>query len=219
MAEPKSFHLSSDIHAYLMEHSSPIDDLQRDLIAETLALGGISMMQIAPEQGVFMTMLTRLVRARDAVEIGTFTGYSSLAIARGLPADGTLLCCDVSADWTSMARRYWERAGVNDKIRLEIGPAAQTLAALPRTEQFDLAFIDADKEGYLAYFEEIVPRLRPNGVILVDNVLWSGSVIDPAAQDDNVLAIRAFNDHVRADDRVDTVMLAIGDGLTLITRR
>jgi len=219
MAEPKSFHLSSDIHAYLMEHSSPIDDIQRDLITETEALGGISMMQIAPEQGVFMTMLTRLVQARDAVEIGTFTGYSSLAIARGLPADGTLLCCDVSADWTAMARRYWERAGVNDRIRLEIGPAAQTLAALPRTEQFDLAFIDADKEGYLAYYEEIVPRLRPNGVILVDNVLWSGSVIDPAAQDDNVIAIRAFNDHVRADDRVDTVMLAIGDGLTLITRR
>jgi len=219
MAEPKSFHLSSDIHAYLMEHSSPIDDIQRDLITETEALGGISMMQIAPEQGVFMTMLTRLVQARDAVEIGTFTGYSSLAIARGLPADGTLLCCDVSADWTAMARRYWERAGVNDKIRLEIGPAAQTLAALPRIEQFDLAFIDADKEGYLAYYEEIVPRLRPNGVILVDNVLWSGSVIDPAAQDDNVIAIRAFNDHVRADDRVDTVMLAIGDGLTLITRR
>jgi len=219
MAEPKSFHLSSDIHAYLMEHSSPIDDIQRDLITETEALGGISMMQIAPEQGVFMTMLTRLVQARDAVEIGTFTGYSSLAIARGLPADGTLLCCDVSADWTAMARRYWERAGVNDRIRLEIGPAAQTLAALPRTEQFDLAFIDADKESYLAYYEEIVPRLRPNGVILVDNVLWSGSVIDPAAQDDNVIAIRAFNDHVRADDRVDTVMLAIGDGLTLITRR
>jgi caffeoyl-CoA O-methyltransferase len=219
MAEPKSFHLSSEIHTYLMEHSSPIDDVQRDLIAETQSLGGISMMQIAPEQGVLMTMLTRLVRARDAVEIGTFTGYSSLAIARGLPVDGTLLCCDVSDEWTSMARRYWERAGVTDRIRLEIGPAAQTLAALPPTEQFDLAFIDADKPGYIAYYEELVPRLRPGGVILVDNVLWSGAVADPAAQDDNVVALRAFNDHVRADDRVDTVMLAISDGLTFITRR
>ena len=219
MAEPKSFHLSSEIHTYLMEHSSPIDDVQRDLIAETQSLGGISMMQIAPEQGVLMTMLTRLVRARDAVEIGTFTGYSSLAIARGLPVDGTLLCCDLSDEWTSMARRYWERAGVTDRIRLEIGPAAQTLAALPPTEQFDLAFIDADKPGYIAYYEELVPRLRPGGVILVDNVLWSGAVADPAAQDDNVVALRAFNDHVRADDRVDTVMLAISDGLTFITRR
>ena len=118
-----------------------------------------------------------------------------------------------------MARRYWERAGVTDRIRLEIGPAAQTLAALPPTEQFDLAFIDADKPGYIAYYEELVPRLRPGGVILVDNVLWSGAVADPAAQDDNVVALRAFNDHVRADDRVDTVMLAISDGLTFITRR
>lgn len=219
MAEPKSFHLSSEIHAYLMDHTSPVDDVQRDLIAETQGLGGISIMQISPEQGVFMTMLTRLVGARDAVEIGTFTGYSSLAIARGLPADGTLLCCDVSDEWTAMARRYWVRAGVTDKITLEIGPAADTLAALPRTEQFDLAFIDADKPGYIRYYEELVPRLRPGGVILVDNVLFGGGVVDPAVQDENTIGIRAFNDHARADDRVDTVMLAIGDGLTFITRR
>ncbi len=118
-----------------------------------------------------------------------------------------------------MARRYWERAGVSDKISLRIGPAAETLAALPHTEQFDLAFIDADKPGYIAYYEEILPRLRPGGVILVDNVLWSGTVIDPDVHDDNVTAVRAFNDHVRHDDRVDTAMLAIGDGLTFITRR
>ena len=218
-SEPKSFHLSSEIHAYLLDHSSPVDEIQQDLIAETQALGGISIMQIAPEQGTFMTMFTRLVRARDAVEIGTFTGYSSLAIARGLPADGTLLCCDVSDEWTAMARRYWDRAGVADKIRLEIGPAAETLAALPTTEQFDLAFIDADKPGYIAYYEELVPRLRPGGVILVDNVLFHGGVIDADNHDANVVAIRAFNDHVRADDRVDTAMLAIGDGLTFISRR
>jgi caffeoyl-CoA O-methyltransferase len=219
MADPKSFHLTGEIHTYLLDHSSALDEVQRDLIAETTELGGVSIMQISPEQGLFMTMLTRLIGARDAVEIGTFTGFSSLAIARGLPADGTLLCCDISEEWTSVARRFWQRAGVDDKVTLSIGPAAETLAALPLTEQFDLAFIDADKPGYLAYYEELVPRMRPGGVILVDNVLYFGAVVDPAAADENVVAIRAFNDHARADDRVDTVMLAIGDGLTFITRR
>jgi caffeoyl-CoA O-methyltransferase len=218
VADPKSFHLSSDIHSYILDHSSPVDEILSDLIAETQALGGISMMQISPEQGIFMTMLTRLVRARDAVEIGTFTGFSSLSIARGLPADGTLLCCDVSEEWTDIARRAWARAGVDGKITLEIGPAVDTLAALPPAEQFDLAFIDADKPGYIDYFEQLVPRMRPGGVILVDNVLWSGAVIDTDVTDDNTVAVRAFNDHVRADPRVDCVMLAIGDGLTFITR-
>jgi caffeoyl-CoA O-methyltransferase len=218
VADPKSFHLSSDIHSYILDHSSPVDEILSDLIAETQALGGISMMQISPEQGIFMTMLTRLVRARDAVEIGTFTGFSSLSIARGLPADGTLLCCDVSEEWTDIARRAWARAGVDGKITLEIGPAVDTLAALPAAEQFDLAFIDADKPGYIDYFEQLVPRMRPGGVILVDNVLWSGAVIDTDVTDDNTVAVRAFNDHVRADPRVDCVMLAIGDGLTFITR-
>jgi caffeoyl-CoA O-methyltransferase len=216
---PKSFNLSPEIHAYMTGHSTPIDDVQRDLIAETAELGGISIMQISPEQGSFMTMFTRLVGARDAVEVGTFTGYSSLAVARGLPADGHLLCCDVSDEWTSVARRYWDRAGVADRITLEIGPAAETLAALPAGEQFDLAFIDADKPGYITYYEEILPRLRPNGVILVDNVLFSGGVIDPAVTDDSTEGIRAFNDHVVADERVECVMLAIGDGLTFIRRR
>jgi caffeoyl-CoA O-methyltransferase len=219
MADPKSFHLSSEIHQYLLGHSTPIDAVQQDLIDETVALGGISMMQISPEQGAFMTMLTRLIGARDAVEIGTFTGYSSLAIARGLPADGSLLCCDVSEEWTATARRYWERAGVADRITLEIGPAAETLAGLPATEQFDLAFIDADKPGYIEYYEQILTRLRPNGVILVDNVLFGGGVIDPTVTDASTEGIRAFNDHVIADDRVDCVMLAIGDGLSFIRRR
>ena len=218
MADPKSFHLSSEIHSYILDHSSPVDEILSDLIAETQELGGISMMQISPEQGLFMTMLTRLVRARDAVEIGTFTGYSSLSIARGLPDDGTLLCCDVSEEWTETARRYWQRAGVDDKITLQIGPAVETLAALPAVEQFDLAFIDADKPGYVAYFEELVPRMRPGGVILVDNVLWSGAVVDADVTDASTVAVRDFNDHVRADPRVDCVMLAIGDGLTFITR-
>jgi caffeoyl-CoA O-methyltransferase len=219
MADPKSFNLSPEIHGYLLDHSTPIDEIQQALIDETVALGGISIMQISPEQGSFMTMFTRLIGARDAVEIGTFTGYSSLAIARGLPADGHLLCCDVSEEWTDTARRYWDRAGVADRITLEIGPAAETLAALPEGGQFDLAFIDADKPGYIEYFEQIVKRLRPNGVILVDNVLFHGSVIDPGARDDSAQGIRDFNDHVIADPRVECVMLAIGDGLTFIRRR
>jgi len=219
MADPKSFHLSPEIHRYLLDHSTAVDPVLADLIAETAGLGGIARMQISPEQSQFMTMLTRLVGAKDAVEIGTFTGASSLAIARGLPDDGTLLCCDVSDEWTAMARRYWAAAGVDTKITLTIGPAADTLAALPPTAEFDLAFIDADKPGYLTYYEHLVPRLRAGGVILVDNVLWSGTVIDPAVTDADTEAIRAFNDHVAADDRVDCVMLAIGDGLTFITRR
>ena len=219
MADPKSFNLSPEIHAYMVGHSTPIDEIQAALVEETLALGGISIMQISPEQGAFMTMFTQLIGACDAVEIGTFTGYSSLAIARGLAADGHLLCCDISEEWTALARSYWERAGVSDKITLEIGPAAETLAALPPGEQFDLAFIDADKPGYIDYYEQIVPRLRPNGVILVDNVLFGGGVIDPAITDPSTQGIRDFNDHVIADERVDCVMLAIGDGLTFIRRR
>ncbi len=220
MAEPKSFHLTAEIHAYLTSHSTPLDEIQRGLIAETAeATGGFARMQIAPEQGVLMTLLTRALRVHDAVEIGTFTGYSALAVARGLPADGHLLCCDVSEEWTSIARRYWERAGVADRIELRIGPAADTLAALPDEPQFDLAFIDADKTGYRRYFDELVPRLRPGGVILVDNVLWSGNVIDADDTSDDTVALRAFNDHVVADDRVDCVMLAVSDGLTFITKR
>ncbi len=216
---PKSFQLSPAIHAYLVEHGTPPDAIQRELIEETQRLGGISIMQIAPEQGTFMTMLARAIGAKRAVEIGTFTGYSSLAIARGLPDDGKLLCCDVSDEWTQVGRRFWEKAGVAHKIELKIGPAADTLRALPETELFDLAFIDADKTGYATYYEEILTRLRPNGLILVDNVLWMGAVVNPDAQDPNTLAIRAFNDQVAADPRVDCVMLAISDGLTILRKR
>ncbi|MGH9030814.1 MAG: O-methyltransferase [Acidimicrobiia bacterium] len=197
----------------------PPDDVQKALIDETAELGGIAMMQIAPEQGAFMTLLTRLVGARQAVEVGTFTGYSALAIARGLPDEGHLLCCDVSEEWTSVAGRYWDLAGVAGKIELRIGPALDTLRSLPRDEVYDLAFIDADKPNYANYFEELVARLRRNGVILVDNTLWGGAVADSSTTDDNTKAIRAFNDMVAADDRVDCVMLAISDGLTLLRKR
>ena len=217
--EPKSFFLTPELHDYLVAHIPPLDDVQRDLIAETETLGGISVMQIAPEQGAFMTLLTRLIGARRAVEVGTFTGYSALSIARGLPDDGTLLCCDVSEEWTAIARKYWERAGIDDKIELRIAPALDTLRSLPTGEQFDLAFIDADKENYPNYYEEVLARLRPNGVILVDNTLWMGAVLAPDATDESTKAIRAFNDMVSADDRVESVILTVGDGLTLIRKR
>jgi caffeoyl-CoA O-methyltransferase len=218
-AGPKSFFLTQAVHDYLVAHMPPLDDVQRDLIVETEALGGISMMQIAPEQGAFMTLLTKLVGADRAVEVGTFTGYSALSIARGLPDDGILLCCDVNEEWTAIARKYWERAGVDGKIELRIAPALETLRSLPAGEQFDLAFIDADKENYPNYYEEVLSRLRQNGVILVDNTLWMGAVIDPNATDDQTNVIRKFNDTVAADDRVESVILTIGDGLTLIRKR
>lgn len=216
MAVPKSFHLSSEIHAYIVAHGSPPDEIARELMAETQKLGGISLMQIAPEQGAFMTLLTRLLGVRHAVEIGTFTGYSALCIARGLPDDGTLLCCDINDDWTRVGRPYWAKAGVADKIDLRLAPAVETLRALPKTPHFGLAFIDADKTSYGTYFDELLPRMKPNGVMLVDNVLWGGSVIDESRQDDDTNAIRAFNDKVVADDRVECSMLAISDGLSLI---
>jgi caffeoyl-CoA O-methyltransferase len=216
--DPKSFFLSPAISDYLIAHGSPPDELQQRLIDETKTLGAVAGMQIAPEQGAFLTILTRLIDARQAVEVGTFTGYSALAIARGLPSDGHLLCCDVNEEWTSIGRRYWAEAGLSDRIELRLGPAADTLRALPADASLDLAFIDADKPNYGRYYDEILPRLRPNGVILVDNVLWHGAVIEDT-HDANVDAIRAFNDRIAADDRVAAVMLPISDGLTLIRKR
>jgi caffeoyl-CoA O-methyltransferase len=215
VADPKSFQLSPEVHAYLVEHGTEPDAHQQALIAETAALGGISRMQIAPEQGTFLTMLARFLGARQIVEVGTFTGYSALCLARGLAPGGRLLCCDVSEEWTAIARRAWAAAGLADRIDLRIAPALETLRSLPSDAAIDLAFIDADKTSYRDYYEELVPRMRPGGTIAIDNVLWGGRVVDPSATDDDTLAIRAFNDHVAADPRTDVVMLPIADGLTL----
>ncbi len=217
--KPKSFHLSPEIHEYIVAHGTPPDDVLRGLIEETSKLGGISMMQIAPEQGAFMTLFARAIGARRAIEIGTFTGYSSLCLARGLPDDGQLICCDISDEWTAVGRPYWEKAGVAHKIDLRIAPALETLKSLTDDGAYDLAFIDADKTGYASYFEELMRLLRPGGTILCDNVLWGGNVINPDAADANTRAIRAFNDLVAADERVDTAMLAVSDGLTLLRKR
>ena len=220
MADPKSVALTAELHEYLVAHGTPLDDVQRWLISETRAKAGdFAGMQIAPEQGAFMTVLTRLLGVRQAVEVGTFTGASALAVARGLTPGGRLLCCDVNEDWTAVAQEAWRRAGVADRIELRIGPAIDTLRGLPDDLVVDLAFIDADKPSYAAYYEELLRRLRPNGVLLVDNTLWHGAVLDVSAQDDNTRAIRAFNDLVAADDRVDTVLLPISDGVTLLRKR
>jgi predicted O-methyltransferase YrrM len=216
---PKSFTLSPEVHQYLLDHGSRPDDVQRALIERTReAAKDFAGMQIAPEQGAFMTMITRLIGARRAIEVGTFTGYSALCIARGLPDDGHLLCCDVSEEWTAIGREHWEKAGVADRIELRIAPAIETLSALPRAESVDLAFIDADKTNYANYYEELLVRLRPNGLIMVDNTLWGGRVLDESDRSDDTVAIRAFNDSVAADDRVDCVQLPISDGLTLLRK-
>jgi caffeoyl-CoA O-methyltransferase len=212
--------LSPELHDYLVAHSTPPDAVLRELAEQTAsAFPQAAGMQIGPEQGTFMTLLARLAGARRAIEVGTFTGYSSICLARGLTADGRLICCDVSEEWTALARQYWQRAGVADRIELRLGPGLETLRALPEGAEFDLAFIDADKPGYVGYWDQIVPRIRPGGVILVDNTLAHGQVVDTGDHDVSVQGIRDFNARARADDRVDLVLLPVGDGLTLARRR
>jgi caffeoyl-CoA O-methyltransferase len=194
--------------------------VQRSLIAETAALGGVSGMQIAPEQGGFFTILTAALGVRSAVEVGTFTGYSSLCIARGLADGGRLLCCDISEEWTAIARRHWDRAGVADRIELRLAPASETLRSLPDAATIDLAFLDADKKGYRDYAEQLIRRLRPGGVLLVDNVLWHGTVVeDDSDPDSDAHHVRVFNDWLAANEDVDSVILPIADGLTMARRR
>ena len=216
----RSEQISLHLNAYLTAHSSPPDAVLRELANETADLfpNEVSL-QIPPEQGTFMTLITQLTGASSAIEIGTFTGYSSICITRGLAPGGTLLCCDVSEEWTSVARKYWEKAGLADRIELRLGPAMRTLTALPEQELFDLAFIDADKEGYLGYWRQVVPRVRSGGLIMVDNTFSHGRVIDAGNDSPLVIAVRDLNDHAAADDRVDLVMVPIGDGLTLARKK
>jgi len=216
----RSEQLSDALQEYVEAHSTPPDQILTELAEQTASMFGAEAgMQIGPEQGTFMTLLAKLVGAARAVEVGTFTGYSAICVARGLAEGGRLLCCDISEEWTSVAREYWKWAGLADRIELRLGPAARTLRELPDDTTFDFAFIDADKTSYVEYWDLIVPMIRPNGVILVDNTLWSGQVADPRISDDTVQAIRRFNDHAAADDRVELVLLPIGDGLSLARKR
>ncbi len=215
----RSFLLDDRTAAYVVAHSHPPDPVLARLTERTAELGDVSGMQIGPDQSALLTMVTRFAGVTDAVEVGTFTGTSSLCIARGLAPGGRLVCCDLSEEYTALAREAWDEAGVADRIDLRIGPAIDTLRAMPPDPVIDLAFIDADKTGYVAYYEELVPRMRPGGWILADNTLWGGRIVDPTATDDDTWALRAYNDRAIADDRVTTVLLAVADGITVSQKR
>lgn len=217
----KTLQLDHNLYHYLLDVSLREPELLRQLRTETLSMHYANM-QIAPEQGQFMALLVRLMGARRGIEIGVFTGYSALSVALALPADGYLLACDVSEEWTHKAKSYWQAAGVDHKIELRLAPALQTLDALLTEGQagaFDFAFIDADKDNYIAYYERLLELLRPGGLIMVDNVLWDGKVADPADDDADTVAIRAFNEHVSNDDRISLSLVPIGDGLSLALKR
>ena len=210
--------LTPQLHEYLLAHCTPPDDVTADLIAETRrTLPSAARMQVAPEQAAFLQLLAALSGARRALEVGTFTGLSSLAIARGMGSGGRLTCLDISTDYTDVARRYWARAGVDDRIELRIGPAVDTIRELPAEEHLDLVFIDADKENYSTYWTELVPRVRAGGLLLVDNVLWSGRVLDP--QDDSDRGVVDFNAAAVADPRVELVIVPIADGVTVARKK
>lgn len=213
----KTTKMTEALYSYVTEHTTLFDDVQRELMVNTEQLGGAAIMQVGPDQGAFLTLLTQLMGARKVVEVGTFTGYSSLCIARGLPPEGQLITCDTNTDWTAIAQRAWDRADVADLIDLRIGPAIDTIRSLPSDPTLDLAFIDADKSEYLSYYEELLPRLKPGGAILVDNVLWFGRVADPPSEESTSL-IQEFNTHILHDKRVDAAILTIGDGVTLIRK-
>ena len=221
MADHRSFFLDESLHDYVIAHTTPADPVRQSLTDATAAFGPWARMQVADDQAALLSALVSAIRPTLAVEIGTFTGSSSLAIARALPVHpsaGRLLCCDVSDEWTAIARRHWEAAGVDDRIDLVIAPAIDTLRALPPDTVVDFAFIDADKTGYLAYYEQLVPRLSTHGLLAIDNVLWGGKVLDPSVDDADTVALRELNARIVADNRVEVVMLSVGDGLTLVRR-
>ncbi len=217
----RTLNLTADLYRYLLEQGVRESDAARRLREETAKLP-MARMQISPEQGAFMQMLVRLLGARRTLEVGTFTGYSALVVAEALPADGRLIACDVSAEWTAIGRRYWAQAGVAERIDLRLRPAIETLDELLKgggKGSFDFSFIDADKTSYEVYYERSLALLRQGGLVAIDNTLWDGAVIDPARNDEDTAAIRAINSKIRQDSRVDMVLLPVGDGLTLARKK
>jgi predicted O-methyltransferase YrrM len=213
--------MTESLYDYLLSVNRPLPDLFARLRAETLQLP-MAMMQISVEQGRFMELLVQLTQAKKVLEVGVFTGYSALTVAQALPEEGRLIACDVSEEWTSIGRRYWQEAGVAHKIDLRIAPALQTLDGLLADGlggTFDFAFIDADKSNYDAYYERILKLLRPHGLIAIDNTLWGGKVADETVQDADTVALRALNAKLRDDPRVSLSVLPVGDGLTLALKR
>ena len=213
--------LSSELRKYMLDVSFRDDEILRQLREETLILKE-AQMQISPEQGAFLSILTKLLNAKKTLDIGVFTGYSSLVVARELPDDGLVVACDTSIEWTSIAKKYWKLAGVDNKIDLHLAPAIETLEKLiedGRESTFDFSFIDADKINYQSYYENSLILVKPGGIIAVDNVLWSGQVIDEADFEPATRAIRSFNEKLYQDDRVSISMVPIGDGLTLAYKK
>ena len=212
--------LTDPLYDYIARHRSRVvDPLLDALRTETESLGDIARMLISPEQGDFLTLLTKLLSVRSAVEIGTFTGYSSICLARGLAEGGHLFCFDVSAEWTAIAQRYWEKEGVANRIELQLGDAKQVLLDWEPREPLDLAFIDADKPGYDTYFEILLPKMKPNGLFIFDNMVWGGRVIEQPLTDPDGLAIDRLNQKLANDPRVETVLLPVADGLHLARKR
>lgn len=217
----RTFGMSAQLHQYLLSTGLRETDLQRRLRTETAEIPNQNM-QISPEQGQFMALLIELLGARRCLEIGTFTGYSALCVAAALPPGGTLVCCDISREWTDIARRYWQAAGLADRIDLQLGPALDTLDTLRKAGEagrFDFAFIDADKQNYPAYYERCLELLRPGGVVALDNALWSGRVADQHDNDPDTVALRDLNRTIHADQRVTMSLVPIGDGLLLARKR
>jgi predicted O-methyltransferase YrrM len=216
----RTIQVTGAIENYIHEVSLREPDVLRRLRMETAPMH-LAMMQISPEQGQFMALLARMLGARRYLEIGTFTGYSALAMALALPDDGRVVACDINAEWTAIGRRYWQEAGVADKIDLRLAPALTTLDGLirERAAPFDFAFIDADKENYDAYYERALQLVRPGGIIAIDNMLWGGAVADPERDDAETRAIDALNRNLHDDARIDLSLLPIGDGLSLALKR
>ena len=213
--------ITDEIHRYLVDHSVREPDVLARLRAATASLPQAGM-QIGPEQGQLMALLAKLVGAKRCIEVGVFTGYSSLAVALALPEDGRILACDVSEQWTAIARRFWREAGVEHKIELKLQPAVRTLEELlaaGEAGRYDFAFVDADKPAYDSYYEMLLKLLRPGGLMALDNTLWSGAVLDPNEREPNTVALRALNDKLHRDERIDLSLLPVGDGLTLARKR
>lgn len=215
MSKGNETKITEELYAYVLAHNPPLDAVQRELVVTTYTqLPGHAGMQSSQEQGPLLAFLVRLTGARHIVEVGTFTGFSALSMAQALPADGLLIACDISEEWTAYGREAWQKAGVADRIDLRIAPALDTLRAMPSEPHIDLAYLDADKGNYIPYWEELVPRMRSGGLIVTDNVLFHGGVTDPEATG-AAAAIKEFNDHVAVDPRMESVLLTVADGLTL----
>jgi caffeoyl-CoA O-methyltransferase len=218
----RTIQVDERLYDYILKHTPEEAELLRQLRDETARLGDVKRMQISPEQGQLMALLAELTGARTLLEVGTFTGYSALACALVMPSDAQIVACDISEEWTSIAQRYWQKAGVAQKMNLKLGPASQTLQDLiakGNANTFDMMFIDADKGGYDTYYELGLQLIRPGGLIMIDNVLWSGAVANPSVQDADTVAIRRLNKKLASDPRVTLSMLPVGDGLTLARRR